>query len=679
MTTGETQAPERLGPYRLLRQIGEGGMGVVHLGLDEDGREVAVKVLHPHVAADLKARDRLTREVETMRRVRSAQVAEVLDAELTGAQPYIVTRFAPGRTLEEIVLAEGPLAPREVIKLARGLCAALVAIHAADVVHRDLKPSNVMMVDGEPLVIDFGIAHLVNATRLTQTGMFVGTPGYLAPEIIRDSEITQAADVHALASTVFFGATGKPPFGTGSFEVVCFNIMEGRANVDQAPVWLRGWLRQALAVDPKARPSAHALLRMARDLDPTVTAFHEAAPPQANDGGTRVFSADGTRVLDGPPPVVPSPTAPSSTSSASSSTSPSASRPQVPPPANGTRALPQDGTYSDLLPPVEYAKPERRERRPREEPPEHQAGRSTAGSPPPYVPATPPPPYVPAPLSVQRRVAPPPPYPDQRVAGYPAPQPVGQGAPFAPPQHEPRPYVPPPAPQPLPGEQRPRYRTGHPLAAALLLAILVGLACVLPVVVSAFALVAVLCLRVGEYLFGDLAQRRSVRGNSAADPLLALVGTPWALIKAFLATLVTAPLAAMFGMCVWGALTFIGHMKTDPAAAYAAGAFVAGLFVLPGGGKPRRAVSRALTGVIRSPGAAMVTTIILGTLAFFVVMGALTLIPSFVPWDQPSSVVKQVTRAWQVKVENGQMGAIDLVRGLFNDLMDSLGLGFVSF
>ncbi|MER7131641.1 serine/threonine protein kinase, partial [Streptosporangium saharense] len=87
MTTGETQAPERLGPYRLLRQIGEGGMGVVHLGLDEDGREVAVKVLHPHVAADLKARDRLTREVETMRRVRSGQVAEVLDAELTGAQP----------------------------------------------------------------------------------------------------------------------------------------------------------------------------------------------------------------------------------------------------------------------------------------------------------------------------------------------------------------------------------------------------------------------------------------------------------------------------------------------------------------------------------------------------------------------------------------------------------------
>ncbi|GAA3115555.1 protein kinase domain-containing protein [Streptosporangium carneum] len=681
--TGETQAPERLGPYRLLRQIGEGGMGVVHLGLDEDGREVAVKVLHPHVAADLKARDRLTREVETMRRVRSSQVAEVLDAKLTGKQPYIVTRFAPGRTLEEIVLADGPLDPHEVVKLARGLCAALVAIHAADVIHRDFKPSNVMIVDGEPLVIDFGIAHLVNATRLTQTGMFVGTPGYLAPEIIRDSEITQAADVHALASTVFFGATGKPPFGTGSFEVVCFNIMEGRANIDLAPVWLRGWLRQALAVDPAARPSAHTLLRMARDLDPTVTAFHETAPPTAVlDGGTRVLDTNGTKVLgQGTSPsssAPPSPPPPANgTRVLGQGTSPSSSPP--PPPANGTRALPQDGTYSDLLPPVEYAKPERRERKPRPEP------GSQAGSPPPYVPATQPPPYVPAPLSAQQRVAPPP-HADQRVAGYPAPQPTAQNRPYAPPT-EPRPYTPPPAPrpqqqpQPQPQSQQPRpqYRTGHPLAAVLLLTILVGLACVLPVAVSAFALVAALCLRVGEYLFGDLAQRRSVRGNSSVDPLLAVVGTPWALIKAGLATLVTAPLAAMFGMCVWGALRFVVHLKTDPAAAYAAGAFVAGLFVLPGGGKPRRAVSRALTGVIRSPGAAMVTTIILGTLAFFAVMAALTMVPSFAPWDQPSDVVKQVTAAWQEQVHTGKIGAIDLVKGLFNDLMASFGLGFVSF
>ncbi|MFI9595436.1 serine/threonine-protein kinase [Nonomuraea sp. NPDC052265] len=262
------QTQEHLGPYRVIRKIGEGGMGVAHLGLDGAGRQVAIKVLHPHVAADLKARDRLVREVETMRRVRSRYVAEVVDAEFDADRPYVVTRFADGRTLEQTVLTDGPLGARAVVQLARGLCQALVDIHAAGVIHRDLKPANVMLVGGEPLVIDFGIAHLVDAARLTQSGMFVGTPGYLAPEIIRASQVTPAADVHALASTVFFAATGLPPFGTGSFEAVCFNTMEGRARLDEAPAWLRGWLAGALRVDPAARPGARELLRQAGALDP---------------------------------------------------------------------------------------------------------------------------------------------------------------------------------------------------------------------------------------------------------------------------------------------------------------------------------------------------------------------------------------------------------------------------
>jgi len=652
--TGDTRAPERLGPYRLLRKIGEGGMGVVHLGLDEDGREVAVKVLHPHVAADLKARDRLTREVETMRRVRSPHVAEVLDAELTARQPYIVTRFAPGRTLEETVLEDGPLSADQLIRLAQGMCAALVAIHAADVIHRDFKPSNVMIVNGDPLVIDFGIAHLVNATRLTQTGMFVGTPGYLAPEIIRDSEITQAADVHALASTVFFGATGKPPFGTGSFEVICFNIMEGRANIDLAPAWLRGWLRRALAVDPAARPPAMELHRMARALDPRVTTFHETPPTAVLDGGTKILNADGTRVLDSAPPP--------------------------PPPSQGTRVLPQDDGYSDLLPPVEYAKPERRERRPRQEPRQGQGQGQGSGAtaPPPYAPASKPPPYVPAPPSAQARAAAPPPFPDQRVAGYPAPPPTGQARPYPPPVQARReaPTQDRPAPRTPPRE---RYRASHPLAAALLLTILVALACMLPVVVSVFALAAALCLRVGEHLFGELTQRRSIRGSSASDPLLAVLGTPWALIRSAFGTLMSAALSVMFGMCVWGFLVYAGDMNKNFAAAYAAGGFVAGLFVLPGGGKPRKAVARALSGVIRSPGAGMVTTIVLGTLAFFAVMTAWSVVPSFSPWQPPTEVVEGLTAQWRQSANEGAMSVFDLVGGLFDDLMTSLGLGFLTF
>ncbi|WP_169947442.1 serine/threonine-protein kinase [Microbispora sp. H11081] len=641
-----TEAPERIGPYRLLRQLGEGGMGVVHLGLDTEGREVAVKVLHPHVATDLKARDRLTREVETMRRVRSKRVAEVFDADLAGAAPYIVTRYAPGRTLEQTVQEEGPLSDDGVIRLAVGLCEALVAIHAADVIHRDLKPANVMLVDGEPLVIDFGIAHLVNATRLTQTGMFVGTPGYLAPEIIRDTEITQAADVHALAATVFFAATGKAPFGSGTFESVCYNILEGKAQVDLAPAWLRGWLRLALATDASSRPTAAALLRHSRSLDPTVTVLQESAVEAPRDGGTRLL--DGTRVLDD---VTRMDTGARVTGGGASRTGT--------PPAN-------DDSYSDLLPPVNYVEPERQRREPRgprqrrpvsAPPPAHPQA-------PPYGQAGPPPPYQPAPYPAapyQPAVYPPPPYPDQRVAGAPEPRVAPPPAPAAP--YEPE-------------RKRAPYRAAHPVLGALLLATLVALACLLPVMVTLFAVVAALCLRVGQYLLGDLAERRAARGASGTDPLLAVLGTPWALIKAGLATVVQVPLAAMFAMCAWGAFHYLGGVRPDPAAAYAAGAFVAGLFLLPGGKAPRKAVSRTLSAVIRSPGAGMIVTIAVGTVALFAVMTALSADASWVPWRPPSVAVDHIVADLK---EKGQNTVVNLIGGVVGDLMDRIGLRFLTF
>ncbi|OPG14608.1 serine/threonine-protein kinase [Microbispora sp. GKU 823] len=640
-----TEAPERIGPYRLLRQLGEGGMGVVHLGLDAEGREVAVKVLHPHVATDLKARDRLTREVETMRRVRSKRVAEVLDADLTGAAPYIVTRYAPGRTLEQTVLEDGPLADDGVIRLAVGLCEALVAIHAADVIHRDLKPANVMLVDGEPLVIDFGIAHLVNATRLTQTGMFVGTPGYLAPEIIRDTEITQAADVHALAATVFFAATGKAPFGSGTFESVCYNILEGKAQVDLAPAWLRGWLRSALAPEATSRPTAASLLRLTRSLDPSVTVLQESAHEPPRDGGTRIL--DGTRVLDEP--------ARGNTGGLNGGGPVNG--------ANGSRTsmLPaDDDSYSDLLPPVNYVEPERPRREPR-----GPRQRRPVSAPPPAHPQAPPygqggpppPPYQPP--GYQQPVYQP--YTDQRVAGYPEPRVAPPPAPVAP--HEPEP-------------RRAPYRAPHPVLAALLLATIVALACLLPVVVSLFAVVAALCLRVGQYLLGDLADRRAARGSSGADPLLAVLGTPWALIKAGLATVVQVPLAVMFAMCVWGGFRYLGGVRPDPAAAYAAGAFVAGLFLLPGGKAPRKAVSRTLSAVIRSPGAGMIVTIAVGTVALFAVMTALSADASWVPWRPPSVAVDHIVADLKQK---GQDTVVNLIGGVIGDIMDRIGLGFLTF
>ncbi|MGC5011049.1 protein kinase domain-containing protein [Streptosporangium sp. DT93] len=260
---------DRLGPYRLLRRLGEGGMGVVHLAVDPQGRQVAVKVLRAEVAGDDVARRRLSREVETMRRVRSEYIAEVIDADVTGHRPYIVTRYVAGRPLDEVIKQDGPMELAALLRVAHGVASALAAVHSVGVIHRDLKPGNVLILDGEPVLIDFGIAQAVDATRLTQTGMFIGTPGYLAPEIIEGHEAGPEVDVHAWAGTLVFAATGQPPFGKGTLEMIFYNITAGKANVDAVPHALQPVLRAALQRDPSRRPPATELAAQVARLLPS--------------------------------------------------------------------------------------------------------------------------------------------------------------------------------------------------------------------------------------------------------------------------------------------------------------------------------------------------------------------------------------------------------------------------
>ncbi|GAA0417679.1 hypothetical protein Acor_20430 [Acrocarpospora corrugata] len=279
-------------------------MGVVHLALDAHGRQVAVKVLRPEVAGDDTARRRLSREVETMRRVRNRHIAEVVDADVTGQRPYIVTRYVPGRPLDEIVKQDGALPVEALLKVAAGVAEALAAVHAAGVIHRDLKPGNVLMLDGEPVLIDFGIAQAVDATRLTQTGMFIGTPGYLAPEIIEGQEAGPEVDVHAWAGTLLYAATGLPPFGKGTLEMIFFNITAGKANVEGAPQVIQPVLRAALQRDPARRPTASELRDQVSRLLPHP--YRQRVPDEV----TTVPNVDQTTGkpikilgLDGPPPV----------------------------------------------------------------------------------------------------------------------------------------------------------------------------------------------------------------------------------------------------------------------------------------------------------------------------------------------------------------------------------------
>jgi len=235
-------------------------MGVVHLARAADGRQVALKVLRPHVVGDDENRARLVREVEALRRVDSPRVAGVVDADPWGPTPFVATRYVPGPTLHEHVEQDGPLAGAELVDVAAGLAEAVVAVHAVGVLHRDIKPSNVLLEGGDPVLIDFGLARAAEDTRLTQVGWLLGTPGYLAPEILYGEDASTASDVHSWAATVAYAATGRPPFGSGPAVAVMDRVRRGEHDLSAVPGCLRPLLAACLAPRPTDRPDLAAVL-----------------------------------------------------------------------------------------------------------------------------------------------------------------------------------------------------------------------------------------------------------------------------------------------------------------------------------------------------------------------------------------------------------------------------------
>jgi len=348
--------PSMVGPYRLLQRLGEGGMGVVHLALDPHGQAVALKVLRAHVSMDPQARQRLSREVATLRRIRHPQVAEVLDADVDGDPPYLVTRFVPGLPLDAHVARYGPFTRPQVAQLGRSLAAALGAIHAAGVVHRDVKPANVMLVDGEPMLIDFGIAHLADESRITVPGQVMGTPGYLSPEVVGGAELTPASDWWGWGATLAYAATGRPPFGTGAVEVVLDRVRRGQHDLDGLDRPMRAALAAALCTDPARRPDPAALL-----------AGLDGAPgPPRPASGTEVVRMPPTRQdlppgAGQPPAAGPSRAGPAATAATPPPGQRTASpRPAAPPvrAAAGPAATPQPpGTPAGRAPGNPYAAP----------------------------------------------------------------------------------------------------------------------------------------------------------------------------------------------------------------------------------------------------------------------------------------------------------------------------------
>ncbi|MFF1921351.1 protein kinase [Streptomyces sp. NPDC058221] len=251
--------PAAIGPYRVVRLLGSGGMGRVYLAATRGGRAVAVKVVRESYAQDPHFRDRFRAEAEAALKVSGAFTAPVLAADTEAAQPWLATAYLPAPSLTDAVTAYGPMPERTVRDLAAGLAEALAAIHAAGLVHRDLKPSNILLTADGPRVIDFGITRAVEGAGLTGTGQLVGTAGYMPPEQISGRTCTSAADVFSLGATLVFAATGRGAFGASGLHILLYRTVHEAPDLTAVPEELREALARCLDKDPWNRPKVSQL------------------------------------------------------------------------------------------------------------------------------------------------------------------------------------------------------------------------------------------------------------------------------------------------------------------------------------------------------------------------------------------------------------------------------------
>ncbi|MEO3810822.1 serine/threonine-protein kinase [Sphaerisporangium sp. B11E5] len=251
--------PERLGEYRLIGRLGEGGQGTVFLGVTEGDARVAVKLMRSRLD-DERARRRFVGEVEAVRRVAPFCTAQVLDADLYGDRPYIVSEYVEGVSLQRYVTTEGPRIGGAMERIAVGTATALAAIHGAGVVHRDFKPGNVLLGMDGPRVIDFGISRLMD-TATTTGRLPVGTPAYISPELLKGERAGPAADMFGWALTVAFTASGRHAYAAASLEAVFGRILFGEPDLDPLSGPLRELVEECLKPDPDDRPTAEEVLR----------------------------------------------------------------------------------------------------------------------------------------------------------------------------------------------------------------------------------------------------------------------------------------------------------------------------------------------------------------------------------------------------------------------------------
>ena len=271
----QREVGDTVGGYRILGRLGTGGSGSVYRVADQAGRQAALKLVD--AKDDEVAAARLAREVRALQSLRHPAVPHILDAELEEDETFVVFELVAGETLFDHIQCHGPLTGDALADFAERTASALEAAHAAGVIHRDVTPSNIMMGPDGPVLIDFGLAHRAEDSRLTREGLVSGTPGYVAPEVIDGAEPGTQADRWSWAATVAYAMTAQAPFGSGTGAIS--RTLE--AEVRLPPVPGAEALRAALGRDLAARPGMRdvvAALRGATEVMSTSLPATAVAP-----------------------------------------------------------------------------------------------------------------------------------------------------------------------------------------------------------------------------------------------------------------------------------------------------------------------------------------------------------------------------------------------------------------
>ncbi|MCG6963351.1 MAG: protein kinase [Acidobacteria bacterium] len=330
---------EFIGHYHIVSELGRGGMGVVYKAHEESlNRFVAIKVLGKHLTSDASYVQRFAREAQAAAKLSHPNIVQIYFIGEDDGQHYFVMEFVHGTSVQGLVRSQGRLQPAAAARLVLQAASGLSAAHAVGIIHRDIKPANLLVDDrGLVKIADFGLALATEAaTRLTATGMFMGTPGYLSPEQCLNEKVDHRADIYSLGVTFYEMLTGQMPFHAESPLALLRQIVE----VEPPPVHelnpdvddeLRAVISQMMAKDPAQRyPNCRQLIT---DLQKWLAAHADAATAEISDTEAAVgviaassahearteLNLDPTVVVAGgsgsapsptPPPVTPPPAAP---------------------------------------------------------------------------------------------------------------------------------------------------------------------------------------------------------------------------------------------------------------------------------------------------------------------------------------------------------------------------------